>query len=133
MSGNLRAATVLFDGTETIANGAGTDSKAANPGPANDVAILIENTGAQSATITFQAAANDGKLASGRNPDFSAISWYDLIDKADVANASKIQLVVAAGAKLALDLSPFAPPYFRVHAAAAAATTTLKAYLVANG
>ena len=133
MSSNLRAATVLFDGTETINNAVGADSKAATPGPADDVAVLVENTGAQSATLTFQAAANDGKLAAGRNPDFAAISWYDMIDKADVANASKIQLVVAAGAKLALDLSPFAPPYFRVHAVAAAGTTTLKAYLVANG
>jgi len=128
---NLRGESVLFFGDEAV-DDTGVYSNAGYPGAMVNVAILISNTGSDAATVTFQVAG--GPPAAGRNPDMSTVTWHDLIDKADTANTSKVTLPVAAGASVALDLSPFSPPYLRLFAITGASdATTLEAVMVANG
>lgn len=132
MSNNIRAAAVLFDGTEAVVVG-GVNSEPGYPGPMTNVAVLIQNTGAFPATITYQATHGDTVPKAGRNADLDNAVWYNLVDRVDVANADPIQMTIPAGVARALDLSPFAPPYFRLHAVGVGGTTSLKAYMVDNG
>lgn len=122
MSNNLRGGTQVW--LNTVVGAAGT-SAGATVGSAPNVAVMIKNTGATSTDITIQAGAV-ATPQSGGNVDYTAIDWYDY----DQGETGASTVTVAAGAKKAFDLSPFAPAYIRLSSSAA---TTLSALVVSNG
>jgi hypothetical protein len=107
----------------SAAVGAGDESPAAYVGEASTVALLVSNEGGTPTNITVQVAVPVSRSA-GRNaaPDGADANWFDY--------GSFTAVAVAAGARVAIDLSPFAPPYVRLRSSAA---TTLTARVASLG
>lgn len=123
----------LLRGTEQIWNaatvtGAPDNSSEAFVGAGSNVGVYIKNSGANSATIKLQVGfPSGGKLSAGRNTD--PTDWFDY----EKAGGAVLSVTVAAGALVAIDLSPFSPPYLRLVCTAAAGGTTLSAWATSFG
>jgi hypothetical protein len=112
---SLRGSQVLWTAQTVNQN---DTSPEAFVGTATNVVVMIKNTGANAATFKIQVAA-PAAVSAGRNTDPVSTEWYDLSGQTAIA--------VAVGAQVAVNLSPFAPPYLRLNRTDATGVTTISA------
>ena len=128
MLASLRVADRLWD-AQTVA--VGDDSQAGSPGPATAVALYLKLNSGTSVTVKI-TVANSGALPSaGRNavPADDA-DWYDLQKKDASGDVVLVQLT-AADPRIAIDLSPFAPPFVRLTVTEATGSPNVTAFMQA--
>lgn len=77
-------------------------------GQQSNVALFIKSDKA----CTFKIQVSGTTLSAGRNADVSTNEWFDWHRAADADGVETITLT--AGQAIAVDLSPFAPQYFRL-------------------
>lgn len=104
---------------------AGDKSPLVEVGPGPYVALYIQNSGAVNATFTIEAAATASPKAGRNALDGTAdggLNWGSYLKD----NAA-ITITVNAGSSAVLDLSPFGPPFVRLHRTDGLGATTITA------